>query len=140
FMETSKITDKILELIIDEHEKKRLLEMSITIATKNSFDVIRLSLKDKPANTYYVMSMVMDRPDIKTIILNTIFGSVKTSQGVVEWIVSELIRHSRVTKRLQEELKTAVGVTEKVEKAVASRPFLGPAWSQLDTCTIQLLM
>lgn len=111
---TRKAIDKILESIIDEHEQdascghKRL---------DRDFVDVMLSLKKNYSSTHDQLSNTIDRTNIKAIILDMIVGAIDTSHTAIEWTLSELIKHPRAMKRLQEELNAIVGENEMVEEA-----------------------
>lgn len=44
-------------------------------------------------------------------------GSMDTSATAIEWAISELLKHPRVMKKVQEELETVVGMKRKVEES-----------------------
>ncbi|XP_058757789.1 cytochrome P450 CYP736A12-like [Vicia villosa] len=58
---------------------------------------------------------------IKAIVLDMIAGAFETSATVVEWALSELMRHPRVMKNLQQELDNVVGVNKMVEEKDLSK-------------------
>lgn len=105
--------DKILETIIEDHEQ----------AARNSskrldrdFADILLSFQHNPTTTHQQLFNSTDRSNIKAILLDMLMGAMDTSQNTIDWILSELIKNSRVMKRLQEEIKTVVGDGEFIEE------------------------
>nr|XP_017256794.1 PREDICTED: cytochrome P450 CYP736A12-like [Daucus carota subsp. sativus] len=102
---TAKAFDKILETIIDDHEEKA--RNDDTKLDRDFVDVM-LALKNNPTGTHQQLAETIDRSITKAIILDMIFGAIDTSQTAIEWIMSELIRHPRVMKRLQEEISIVV--------------------------------
>ncbi|KAM7471143.1 hypothetical protein LguiA_009326 [Lonicera macranthoides] len=110
---TSKTFNKILETIIDEHEKNA----SKGDPSDMDFIDVMLSLKNKSTKTHDELSSTIGRANIKAIVLDVIAGSLDTSQVTIQWVLSELLRHPRVMKQLQEELKTVVGVDNMVEES-----------------------
>ena len=46
-----------------------------------------------------------------------LLGSIDTSATTIEWTMSELIKHPTIMKKLQEELKTMVGMERMVEES-----------------------
>ncbi|KAL8089730.1 hypothetical protein AgCh_039281 [Apium graveolens] len=111
---TSKAVDKILETIIDEHEQDAINGRDKL--HRDFVDVI-LSLKNSQSSTHEQLAENIDRSNIKAILLDMIFGSIDTSQITIEWIMSELIRHPRVMKRLQEEISNVILDCEFVEES-----------------------
>uniref|UniRef100_A0AAT9UTC3 Cytochrome P450 CYP736A360-like protein n=1 Tax=Cnidium monnieri TaxID=94007 RepID=A0AAT9UTC3_CNIMO len=116
--DTGKALDKIMEIIIDEHEQgggegnKKL--------NKDFIDVL-LSLKSNPPSIHEQLAKNIDRSNIKAIILDIIFGSVETSITAIEWTMAELIRHKRVMKLVQEEIRNVVGDCKFVEESHLSK-------------------
>lgn len=114
---TSKAVDKILETIIDEHEQDA--SNGYNKLHRDFVDVI-LSLKND-RSTHEQLAQNIDRSSTKAILLDMIFGSIDTSQITIEWIMSELIRHPLVMKRLQEEISNVVLHGEFVEESHLSK-------------------
>nr|POE50974.1 cytochrome p450 [Quercus suber] len=56
------------------------------------------------------------RTNINVIILDMISGAYDTSSTAIEWTFSELLRHPRVMKHIQEELEGVVGMKRMVEE------------------------
>ncbi|EEF47716.1 cytochrome P450 CYP736A12 [Ricinus communis] len=107
--------DKVLEKIIDSHEKDGRWK---TKEQKDFIDVM-LSVMNRsspmiPPND--PQSYVIDRTCIKAIIQDIIVGGFETSTSSIEWTFSELLRHPRVMKCLQKELETVVGLDRMVEE------------------------
>ncbi|KAK1357321.1 putative flavonoid 3',5'-hydroxylase [Heracleum sosnowskyi] len=101
----SKAVDKILETIIDEHEQDAINGNN---ELRRDFVDVILSLKNSQRSTHEQLAQNLDRSNIKAILLDMIFGSIDTSQISIEWIMSELIRHPRVMKRLQKEISNVI--------------------------------
>lgn len=113
FKRIGKVLDKILEMIIDEHEQdaNNNREKRYT-----DFVDVMLSLKKQSAKTHDELSYTIDRTNMKGIILDMIVGSIGTSHTAIEWVLTELIRHPKMMKRLQEEVESVVGVDKIVEE------------------------
>jgi len=99
----------VLEKIIKEHEVQNEQHH------KDFVDIL-LSLMYQPIDPYDEQSHVIDETNIKAILLDMIAGSYETSATVVEWTLSELLRHPRVMKNLQDELDNLVGRNRLVEE------------------------
>lgn len=115
---TGKALDKILELIIDEHEQEA--SEGYKKLDKDFVDVL-ISLKSNPPSIHEQLAKNIDRSNIKAIILDIIFGSVETSITAIEWIMSELIRHKRVMKLVQEEIRNVIVDCEFIEESQLSK-------------------
>ncbi|KAL1824948.1 hypothetical protein ACET3Z_011726 [Daucus carota] len=114
FKVTSEAVDKILETIIDDHEKD-----AANGYKKNDRDFVDIILASKmdPVGTHEQLARNIDRSHIKAIVLDLIFGAIDASPTAIEWTMSELIRHPRVMKRLQEEIKNITEDCEFVEES-----------------------
>ncbi|XP_039157635.1 cytochrome P450 71AU50-like [Eucalyptus grandis] len=103
----SKVFDTFLEKIIDEH-----LEYGKEQRQSKDFVDVMLGFMGSNEGEYH-----MDRPHIKAIMLDMMGASIDTSATVIEWAISELIRHPQVMKKLQHELKKVVGMNRIVEES-----------------------
>lgn len=103
----------MLEKIIKQHEQGS--DVQNGQHHKDFIDIL-LSLMHQPINPYEKQNQVIDRTNIKAIALDVIAGAFETSATVVEWALSELIRHPRVMKNLQDELASVVGMNKLVEE------------------------
>jgi cytochrome P450 len=61
-------------------------------------------------------NLVIDRTNVKAILLDMIAAAIGTSPNLIEWILSELLRHPRVMKILQEEIQNEVGNKRMVKE------------------------
>ncbi|KAL6998302.1 hypothetical protein U1Q18_008428 [Sarracenia purpurea var. burkii] len=113
-----KTIDKILETIIDEHEQHARW---INQTHQKDFIDSMLSLMNKSSSTDNKFSYSIDRTNIKAIILEMIVTSTDTSSVVIDWLLSELMRHPRVMKKVQEELKSLVREDKMVTETDLSR-------------------
>ncbi|CAH1439401.1 unnamed protein product [Lactuca virosa] len=77
---------------------------------------ILLSLKHRYSNTHDGLSFTIDRSGMKCILVDLIAGSIDTIKTSVEWILAALIKHPRVMKKLQQELKVVIGDKHVVEE------------------------
>ena len=118
FKVTSEAVDKILETIIDDHEKD-----AANGYKKNDRDFVDIILASKmdPVGTHEQLARNIDRSHIKAIVLDLIFGAIDASPTAIEWTMSELIRHPRVMRRLQEEIKSITEECEFVEESHLSK-------------------
>ena len=104
FKQTSKAFDQVFEEIIKDHEHPSDNNKE-NVHSKDFVDIL-LSLMHQPSEHH-----VIDRINIKAILLDMIAGAYDTSAIGVEWAMSELLRHPRVMKKLQE-LNNVVVVEE----------------------------
>lgn len=111
----NKVFDDFFEKIIDEHVKERREGKK-----QHDFIDVMLSLMDSE-NTEFPVT----RTSIKAVMLDMITGSMDTSSSIIEWAMSELLRHPRVKNKVQEELMKVVGKERMVEESdLASLEYL----------------
>ncbi|KAJ1437926.1 Cytochrome P450 [Sesbania bispinosa] len=113
FKKTSKALDQVLEKIIKEHEHGSNVQSD---KHHKDFIDILLSLMHHPVDPYDEQNIIIDRTNIKAVVLEMIVGAFETSAPVVEWALSELLRHPRVMKNLQDELDNVVGLSKLVQE------------------------
>ncbi|KAG5604908.1 hypothetical protein H5410_026400 [Solanum commersonii] len=58
-----------------------------------------------------------DRRHIKAILFDMLIAAMDTTASSTEWILTELLRHPQVTKKLQKELQEVVGFDRMVEES-----------------------
>ncbi|XP_062148267.1 cytochrome P450 71AU50-like [Alnus glutinosa] len=102
----SKTFDDFFEKIIDEHVQSKEENK-----TKDFVDVM-LSFMGSEESEYRI-----ERSNIKAIILDMLVGSMDTSATVIEWALSELMKHPPIMKKVQKELKDVVGLERMVEES-----------------------
>jgi cytochrome P450 len=104
--------DQIVEKIIKDHEHDMIKDPN----HKDFIDVL-LSLMDQPMDPNdEEQEHVIDRTNIKAIILDMIAASLDSSSTTIEWAMSELLRNPNVMKNLQNELENVVGLNNKVKE------------------------
>uniref|UniRef100_F6GTJ6 Cytochrome P450 CYP736A12 n=1 Tax=Vitis vinifera TaxID=29760 RepID=F6GTJ6_VITVI len=109
----SEAIDEFLEKIIDKH----IQDVSKDEVNHMNFIDVVLSLMNKSNNYEDESLYAIDRKNVKAIILDALAGGTDTSITSIEWILSELLRHPRVMRQLQEELKNVVGMRRMVEES-----------------------
>ncbi|KAF8022511.1 hypothetical protein BT93_F0125 [Corymbia citriodora subsp. variegata] len=104
--------DEVLEGVIREHEQ------DMTGKYKGDLLDTILSVMDHPmTNNSQDKPDMLDRTSVKAIVLDLISGSYESSSTVIDWTFSELMRSPRTRKRLQQELRTVVGMNRMVEES-----------------------
>ncbi|XVE58757.1 hypothetical protein DITRI_Ditri04bG0194800 [Diplodiscus trichospermus] len=113
---TSRDLDALLEEIIDEHEQGTNHKEQ---KPHGDFVDVMLTLLDKPMNPHEheEQAHIIERSNIKAILLDMIGGSSDTTATSIIWTLSELLRHPRVMVHLQQELETIVGKNRMVEES-----------------------
>ncbi|CAF2130485.1 cytochrome P450 71A16 [Brassica napus] len=90
--EVSKTFDDFLEKVVQEHD--------LDVDKKKSGFVDRLLSIQREQTTPFVF----DRSDIKLIILDMFIGGTATTSSLLEWTLTELVRHPECVKKLRDEI------------------------------------
>ncbi|XP_028792309.1 cytochrome P450 CYP736A12-like [Neltuma alba] len=110
----NKALEDVLDKIVMEHENT---SKGQNLQHHNDFIHILLSLMHQPVDLQDDQDHVIDKANIKAILSDMVGGATDTSIVVIEWALSELLRHPRVMKNLQNELQNVVGMTRMVEES-----------------------
>ncbi|XP_069152852.1 cytochrome P450 71AU50-like [Solanum lycopersicum] len=102
----SKVFDEFLEKIIDEHVHAHEQKQN-----KDFVDTMMDIMQSGDAKFQF------DRHHIKAILFDMLIAAVDTTASSTEWILTELLRHPHVTKKLQKELQEVVGLDRMVEES-----------------------
>ncbi|KAK9233491.1 hypothetical protein WN943_023741 [Citrus x changshan-huyou] len=102
----AKVFDAFMEKIIDEH-----IQSKDENRTEDFVDVMLSFEGSEDAEKK------IDREHIKAVVMDMLAGAIDTSPTVVEWALSELIKHPTVMKKLQRELENIVGLKRMVEES-----------------------
>ncbi|XP_062211346.1 trimethyltridecatetraene synthase-like [Phragmites australis] len=114
----SKMFDRFLEHVLDEHNERRRREGEAFVAM-DMVDLL-LQLADDPT-----LEVPIERDGVKASILELITGGTDTSAVTVEWAISELLRKPSVLAKATEELDRVVGRDRLVaEGDIPSLPYL----------------
>lgn len=108
----NKALDKMLNAMIDDHQVAPTAQGHV----KDFIDTL-LSLMNQPNHLDDEQAHITDKNSIKGIVFDMIIGSSETSSNVIEWALSELLRHPRVMANLQNEVKNVVGINNMVEES-----------------------
>ncbi|KAM3281032.1 cytochrome 71AU50 [Capsicum chacoense] len=106
--EISKVFDKFLEKIIDEHEE---IYKKGQDQINNDFVDTMLNIM-KSGDTEFQF----DRGHVKAILLDMLLASMDTSATAIDWILSELLRQPNILQKLQKELEEKIGMTRMMEE------------------------
>jgi len=113
--------DIVMEQIIKDHEQYSDKEKK---GQKDFVDIF-LELLHQPLDPQDENGPVVERTHIKAVVMTMIIAGVDTSATTVEWAMSELLKHPRVMKKLQDELGSVVGMNRKVEESdIEKLPYL----------------
>ncbi|KAI3735626.1 hypothetical protein L6452_15133 [Arctium lappa] len=114
FKSLVKDIDEMLDTLITEHEEYSLTRIQ-RCEQMNFIDTL-LSVKNKDYVIHENLSNTIDRSTMKAILVDMVAGIIDTSKTSIEWVLSALIKHPRVMKKLQEELVSVVGDKGMVEE------------------------
>lgn len=103
--------DKVLEGVIKEHQQ------DTTGKYKGDFLDTILSVTQHPMTDSQDKPDMLDRTNVKAIVLDLISGSYESSSTIIDWAFSELMRSPHVMKKLQQELRAIVGMNRMVEES-----------------------
>ncbi|XP_050904717.1 cytochrome P450 CYP736A12 [Lathyrus oleraceus] len=112
FKKISKTLDEMLEMILAEHEQTTNVDKT----RGEDFIDILLSIIHQTIDQDSEQNHVIDRTNIKAILLDMIVAAIDTSTTSIEWTLSELLRHPRVMKILQNEIQDEIGNKRMVEE------------------------
>ncbi|KAL6656079.1 hypothetical protein ACP70R_006905 [Stipagrostis hirtigluma subsp. patula] len=114
----SKMFDRFLEHVVEEHNQRRLKEGQSFVA-KDMVDVL-LQIADDPN-----LEVELDRESVKAFTQDLIAGGTESSAVTVEWALSELLKKPEVFAKATEELDRVVGRERWVtEKDVPNLPYV----------------
>ncbi|XP_006665049.1 trimethyltridecatetraene synthase-like [Oryza brachyantha] len=106
----SKMFDRFLEHVLDEHETRRHHEGEAFVA-RDLVDVL-LKVADDPC-----LQVEFTRDSVKAFTQDLIAGGTESSAMTIEWAISELLKKPEVFNKATEELDRVIGrgrwVTEK---------------------------
>ncbi|XP_004252295.1 cytochrome P450 71AU50 [Solanum lycopersicum] len=102
----SKVFDEFLEKIIDEH-----VESHDENQTKDFVHTMLEFMQSGKAEFQF------DRIHIKAVLFDMIVAAIDTSATTIDWILTELLRHPHVMKKLQIEIKQVVGLERMVKES-----------------------
>nr|GMC94690.1 cytochrome P450 CYP736A12-like [Ipomoea batatas] len=104
-----KLFDEFLEKIIDEHEQGKTKGNS-TQTTKDFVGTMLEIMKSGETSFQFT------REHVKSVMLDMLIASLDTSSSVIEWTMSELLKHPEVMGKVKEELESQVGLDRMVEE------------------------
>ncbi|XP_049402812.1 cytochrome P450 71AU50-like isoform X1 [Solanum stenotomum] len=102
----AKIFDEFFEKVIDEHVQSKVQNQA-----KDMVDTMMTIMQSGEAE------FKIDRRDVKAVLLDLLLASTDNVSIAIDWILSELLRHPKVMKKLQNELEQAVGINRMVEES-----------------------
>ncbi|VFQ77093.1 unnamed protein product [Cuscuta campestris] len=105
-----KVFDQFLEKVLVDHERRDHQQCG----GEDFVDTMLSLLNSGEADDD---ELRLNREHVKTILLDMLVASMDTSANVINWTMSELLRHPQVMKKVQHELVTEVGLERMVEES-----------------------
>ncbi|WVZ65098.1 hypothetical protein U9M48_014519 [Paspalum notatum var. saurae] len=114
----SKMFDRFLEHVVEEHDQRRLREGKSFVA--NDMVDVLLQIADDPT-----LEVELNRESVKAFTQDLIAGGTESSAVTVEWAISELLKKPDVIAKATEELDRVIGRGRWVtEKDIPSLPYV----------------
>ncbi|XP_028752180.1 flavonoid 3'-monooxygenase-like [Neltuma alba] len=108
--------DRFLEHVLDEHEERR--KGVENYVPKDMVDVL-LQLAEDPT-----LEVKLQRHIVKALTLDLVIAAIDTSNVVVEWAMSELLKNPEILRKATEELDRVIGRDRWVEeKDIVNLPY-----------------
>ncbi|PRQ32140.1 putative premnaspirodiene oxygenase [Rosa chinensis] len=107
-----KQADRIMENIIKEHIQATTTTKSEEAEVEE--DLVDVLLKFHDHGGGHEFSLTTD--NIKAVILDIFTGGSETSATIVDWTMSEMIKHPRIMKRAQDEVREVFNRTQQVNE------------------------
>lgn len=107
-----KAVHKVLAGFIEKMIYERKRDSQELKDQQRDFLDIMLSLAE-PVDT---QDFLIDGGVIAAVLIDIFIGALDTTTTAIEWAIAEVLRHPRVMKLVQQELKTVVGLNRMVEE------------------------
>ncbi|XP_077216252.1 flavonoid 3'-monooxygenase CYP75B137-like [Tasmannia lanceolata] len=99
--------DQIFDSVIDQHMKMDSREGDGKEGNKDLLHfLVQLTKRGEVTLT-----------NVKAMLLDVVIGGTDTTSTTVEWTMTEIIRHPKILKKIQEELVEVVGLSNLVEES-----------------------
>ncbi|XP_024972067.1 cytochrome P450 71A4-like [Cynara cardunculus var. scolymus] len=95
---TAKEFDEFLKGVLEEHINKEKMVDGKSDESKDLVDILLEIQREKTTG------FTLQRDNLKAVILDVFGGGVDTTSTTIEWAISELVKHPRVMKKLQQEV------------------------------------
>lgn len=116
----AKAVDEFLDRVVDEHMEGSNCKIAKGEDNKDVVDVLLEIQQDSERDGFSI-----DRDCIKAIILDLFAGGSDTTYTALEWAMTELLRHPKILKKLQEEVTgIAKGKSYISESDIDKTPYL----------------
>ncbi|CAI0397169.1 unnamed protein product [Linum tenue] len=109
--------DSILDAIIDERRSQRSSRSGRDGEVGDYLLDVLLNLHENPSQLGFPLTMEA----IKAVTLELFLAGIETSAKIIEWTMSEMIKHPKVMQKAQEEVREAFGEKGDIEEASLHR-------------------
>ncbi|RCV23486.1 hypothetical protein SETIT_5G009900v2 [Setaria italica] len=110
---TFEALDALLDKVIDDHRRRRPKNGDDGIDGEH-WDFVDVLLDVHKHDQEY--GFQLETNEIKAIILDMFAAGTDTTSTVMEWAMAELVTHPRAMRKLQDEIRAAVGSTGSVDE------------------------
>uniref|UniRef100_A0A7N0RGT1 Cytochrome P450 n=1 Tax=Kalanchoe fedtschenkoi TaxID=63787 RepID=A0A7N0RGT1_KALFE len=107
---TSQGWNTFLDQVIDEHMSGSGRATARLHDAKDFVDILLHFQKEDS------IDFKLTRENIKSILIDMFIGSIDTSAAIMEWTMAELAKNPAIMKKVQEEIRRAVGDEGKIEE------------------------
>ncbi|PIA25955.1 hypothetical protein AQUCO_10200017v1 [Aquilegia coerulea] len=104
--------DQLFDYVIDQRLRMRSGEDLNNDGKVKDFLQVLLQLKDQGDH-----STTFTITHVKTLLLDMLVAATKSSSTSIEWVMTELIKHPEIMKKVQEEIEEVVGINNIVEES-----------------------
>ncbi|CAH1424624.1 unnamed protein product [Lactuca virosa] len=102
---TAQEFDEILEVVLEEHiNKRRAVEGDVGGVSNENQDLVDVLLDAQRENSQDTTNFTLHRDFLKAAIMDIFAAGTDTTFSAMEWAISELIRHPKVMKKLQQQV------------------------------------
>uniref|UniRef100_A0ACD5VYS8 Uncharacterized protein n=1 Tax=Avena sativa TaxID=4498 RepID=A0ACD5VYS8_AVESA len=110
---TFEALDGLLEKVIDDHRRRRQSSRQtgdggVNVDGHRDFVDVLLDVNETDKDA----GIRLDAIEIKAIILDMFAAGTDTTSTAMEWAIAELVTHPNSMRKLQDEIRAVVGVTE----------------------------
>ncbi|XP_024025598.1 cytochrome P450 71A1 [Morus notabilis] len=102
--------DTFLDQVVEEHNA--VLEGGEDIGGSNTKDFVDIFLK---LQKHGMLEFELTQDNIKAILVDMFIGGSDTTSTLLEWLMAELLRHPKVMKKAQEEVRRVVDNRSKID-------------------------
>ncbi|CAI9096987.1 OLC1v1033266C2 [Oldenlandia corymbosa var. corymbosa] len=113
FMKIRNIYDRIMDRIIDQH-CKNFARTKQGMGESGQEDLVDVLLRVKGSGDLQVQ---ISNDNIKAVLMDVFIGATENPSAIMEWAMSEMIRHPNVMAKAQSEIRNAFRGKEKVREA-----------------------